>query len=93
MQTEALSENQARAKNEVRRGFSSMEKWIIWAVFCLLIGLSSRLIIFPALLLISWGVARFRWYVGEKVVWQRRWPAVIVFLAGVGMMLWPMLKS
>jgi len=92
MQSEALQENQTAAKNEIRRGFSSMEKWLIWAVFCLLVGLSSRLIVFPALLLISWGVARFRWYRREKVVWSQRWPAVIVFLAGVGMMLWPTLN-
>jgi len=75
-----------------KKGFSSLEKWIIWAVFCLLIGLSSRLIIFPALLFMSWGVARFRWYQQEKTMWWRRWPAVAVFLCGAGMMLWPLLK-
>jgi len=80
MPTETAQEN--------RRGFSSLEKWVIWAVFCLLVGLSTRWIIFPALLLLSWGVARFRWYVHERVNWQQRWPAVMVFLAGAGAMLW-----
>jgi len=66
-----------------------MEKWVIWAVFCLLVGLSTRFSVFPALLLISWGVARFRWYMKEKIFWWQRWPALIVLLTGVGMMLWP----
>ncbi|MDZ7366296.1 MAG: hypothetical protein ONB43_10555 [candidate division KSB1 bacterium] len=72
-----------------RRGFAPMEKWMIWAVFCLLVGLSSHLIVFPALLLMSWGVARFRWYVREKMRWAQRWPALVVFLAGLAMMIWP----
>ena len=88
MSAETVQENQARPK-----GFSSVEKWIIWAVFCLLVGLSSQFIVFPALLFISWGVARFRWYMGEKIVWQQRWPAVLVFVVGIGMMLWPILKD
>ncbi len=66
-----------------------MEKWVIGAVFCLLIGLSTRFIVFPALLFMAWGVARFRWYMHEKTIWWRRWPAAMVFLAGVGMILWP----
>jgi hypothetical protein len=90
MQAETLSDHQ---KTKEKRGFSSLEKWIIWAVFCLLVGLSSHLIVFPGLLLISWGVARFRWYVGEKTVWWRRWPALMVFLAGAAMLLWPLLNS
>lgn len=71
-----------------KRGFSSMEKWVIWAVFCLLVGLSTRFIIFPALLLISWGVVRFRWYAAEKTSWRQRWPAIVVFLTGAGIVLW-----
>lgn len=71
-----------------KRGFSSMEKWMIWAVFCLLVGLSTRFIIFPALLLISWGVVRFRWYMNEKTTWPQRWPAVVVFFTGAGIVLW-----
>jgi hypothetical protein len=79
----------ATQRGVARRGFAPMEKWMIWAVFCLLVGLSSHLIVFPALLLMSWGVARFRWYAREKVGAAQRWPAVVVFLAGLGMMFWP----
>jgi hypothetical protein len=92
MQTKALPKNQPAAAANGRRGFSSMEKWVIWAVFCLLVGLSSRLIVFPALLLISWGAVRYRWYMREKIIWQQRWPAVIVFLLGVGMVLQTIIK-
>lgn len=83
---------QAETVQENRRGFSSLEKWVIWAVFCLLVGLSTRFMVFPALLLISWGIARFRWYMKERTIWRQRWPAVIVLLTGVGMMLWPYLN-
>jgi hypothetical protein len=93
MQTETLQENQSLApgdapKENVRRGFSSMEKWVIWAVFCLLVGLSTHLLVFPGLLFISWSVVRFRWYVSEGFGWRRRWPALMVFLAGLGLIFW-----
>lgn len=90
MQTETVPSNR---QSKEGRGFTSLEKWLIWAVFCLLVGLSSRLIVFPGLLLVSWGVTRFRWYMGEKTAWRRRWPAVMVFLAGAAMLLWPILNS
>jgi hypothetical protein len=80
---------QTKTAQENRKGFSSMEKWVIWAVFCLLVGLSTRFIVFPALLLMAWGVARFRWYRSARTLWWQRWPAVMVFLVGAGMMLWP----
>jgi hypothetical protein len=88
MRTETLQKNQPQAASNSKKGFSSMEKWVIWAVFCLLVGLSTHWLVFPALLLISWSVARFRWYVGERTVWWQRWPALVVFLAGLGLMLW-----
>lgn len=93
MQTETLQENPPHAPGDspmenARRGFSSMEKWVIWAVFCLLVGLSTHLLVFPGLLLISWSVARFRWYMRARQVWWKRWPALVVFLAGAGMIIW-----
>jgi hypothetical protein len=75
------------------RGFSSAEKWVIWAVFCLLVGLSSHWLVFPALLMISWSTARFRWYVREQAAWLKRWPSLLAFLGGVGLVLWAVMSS
>lgn len=93
MPPKTLQENQSNLqgnaqKSEARKGFSSAEKWVIWAVFCLLVGLSTHWLVFPGLLLISWSVVRFHWYVGERTVWWQRWPALVVFLVGVGMIVW-----
>ena len=41
-------------EHDTQRGFTVAEKWVIWTVFCLLVGLSSHLLIFPALLRLSW---------------------------------------
>jgi hypothetical protein len=43
-----------------QRGFTVAEKWVIWAVFCLLVGLSTSFLIFPALLLVSYAVIMLR---------------------------------
>jgi len=41
-----------------KRGFTRGEKWLIWAVFCLLVGLStSRLTVFLGLMLASVGIS------------------------------------
>jgi hypothetical protein len=90
MSNHTLQENQPRPQSlePAGRGFSSMEKWIIWAVFCLLVGLSSHFLVFPAMLLIAWGVVRWRWYLGEKTAFWQRWPAYVALLAGAGMIVW-----
>jgi hypothetical protein len=75
------------------RGFSAAEKWVIWSVFCLLVGLSSHWLVFPALLLISWSVVRFRWYKQERTAWRQRWPSLLALLAGVGLILWAAVSS
>ena len=46
------------AENERKSGFTDAEKWIIWGVFCLLLGLStSRFTVFAGLLLTSAGIS------------------------------------
>ncbi len=41
-----------------KRGFTTAEKWIIWAVFCLLVGLStSRISVFAGLMFLSAGIS------------------------------------
>jgi hypothetical protein len=47
----------ATQRGVARRGFAPMEKWMIWAVFCLLVGLSSHLIVFPVRAGKSWSGA------------------------------------
>lgn len=45
---------------ENKRGFTAAEKWVIWGVFCLLVGLSThRFTVFVGLLLLSLGFNRF----------------------------------
>ena len=47
-------------KTESKRGFTVPEKWIIWGVFCLLVGLSThRFSVFAGLMLFSTGVSFF----------------------------------
>jgi membrane-bound ClpP family serine protease len=42
---------------EKKRGFTTPEKWVIWGVFCLLVGLSThRFAVFLGLMLLSIGV-------------------------------------
>ncbi|MEK7728461.1 MAG: hypothetical protein AAB354_08615 [candidate division KSB1 bacterium] len=71
-----------------QRGFTFAEKWIIWSVFCLLIALSTQLLLFPALQLLSWGVVRWRWYKKEKISFFKRGLAVLAFLAGAVLLAW-----
>ncbi|MFQ5706038.1 MAG: hypothetical protein ACE5HO_01230 [bacterium] len=41
-----------------KRGFTTQEKWVIWAVFCLLVGLSThRFTVFFGMLLASFGIS------------------------------------
>jgi hypothetical protein len=49
-----------------KRGFTTAEKWIIWGVFCLLIGLSSHITAFFGLMIASVGV------VGARRAWRSR---------------------
>jgi hypothetical protein len=50
-----------------KRGFTPAEKWVIWGVFCMLVGLSTyRFTVFVGLLLLSIGVANF--YNKQKVL-------------------------
>jgi|GEM_PF-2147592 len=59
------------------RGFTIQEKWIIWAVFCLLVGLSTgRITVFAGMLLLSSGVS----LVAKK---HRIGVAIVLCLAGL----------
>jgi hypothetical protein len=43
-------------KLEKKRGFTTVEKWIIWGVFCLLVGLSTyRFTVFLGLMVLPFG--------------------------------------
>lgn len=78
----------ATAEKNKQRGFSFAEKWIIWSVFCLLIALSTHLLLFPALQLISWGIVRWRWYAKQKISVFKRGLAVFAFGAGAILLAW-----
>ncbi len=61
---------------KAKRGFTSAEKWIIWAVFCLLVALSShRFTVFAGLMLVSAGVA---------LLYRRKSPLVGLGLTALG---------
>ncbi len=48
-----MSTNEAKSK----RGFTAPEKWVIWGVFCLLVGLSTyRFAVFAGLMILSVGL-------------------------------------
>jgi len=72
--------------NDHPRGFTPVEKWILWLVFCLLISLSIHLLLFPALLLLSWSTIRWRWQAREQAPAIHRLPTIIAFLAGAGVL-------
>jgi hypothetical protein len=55
-----------------RRGFTTAEKWVIWGVFCLLVGLSSHITAFFGLLVLSVGIVILR-----NAVRSRRMPALL----------------
>ncbi len=45
-------------EDQKKRGFTTAEKWIIWAVFCLLVALSTyRISLFAGLMLVPAGVS------------------------------------
>ncbi|MFQ5639097.1 MAG: hypothetical protein ACE5IR_14030 [bacterium] len=47
-----------KPNDKEKRGFTSGEKWIIWGVFCLIVGLSAyRFSIFAGLMLLSFGIS------------------------------------
>lgn len=71
-----------------QRGFTFAEKWIIWAVFCLLIALSTNWLLFPALQLLSWGIVRWRWYKKEKISVFKRGLAVLAVIVGAVLLAW-----
>jgi len=59
-----------------KRGFTPAERWVIWGVFCLLVGLSTyRFTVFAGLLLLSVGAANF--YKRQNVL-----PAVVFSVLG-----------
>ncbi|RMF69902.1 MAG: hypothetical protein D6743_01100 [Calditrichaeota bacterium] len=67
-------------KVQEKRGFTVGEKWIIWGVFCLLVGLSSsRFTVFAGLMLLSLGVSWIR----KK---QRLLMAVVAALLGISLL-------
>jgi len=47
-------------KTKDKKGFTPAEKWIIWGVFCLLVGLSvQRFSVFAGLMIFSVGISFF----------------------------------
>ncbi len=59
------------------RGFRTPEKWIIWGVFCAIVGLSAnRFSVFAGMLLFSVGIS----FIKKR---QRLGLAVVLCLAGV----------
>ncbi|MFQ5674989.1 MAG: hypothetical protein ACE5G1_03760 [bacterium] len=64
-------------KSGEKRGFTTAEKWIIWGVFCLLVGLSTyRLAVFLGLMVLSAGV----WLFMKR---QKMFIAVILSIIGI----------
>ncbi len=67
----------ANSTEKTKRGFTTPEKWIIWGVFCLLVGLSAqRFSIFAGLMLLSAGI----WLFQRRA---RRVLALVLSLAGL----------
>ena len=53
-----LHKQMKRSAQTQKRGFTTPEKWIIWGVFCLIVGVSAyRFSIFAGLMLLSFGVS------------------------------------
>ncbi|KAA0220437.1 hypothetical protein KJ068_27760 [bacterium] len=70
------------------KGFTFAEKAIIWIVFCLLVGLSTNILIFPAMLLLSWSIMKWRGqYLSKAPLLNRLYP-ILTFLAGAGLIWW-----
>jgi len=75
-----------------QRGFTIAEKWIIWAVFCLLVGLSSDVLIFPALLLLSYAIVILRGAIIAKKYLPALWLAGGAFAASAALIWWAMMR-
>ncbi|MGH7493436.1 MAG: hypothetical protein ACREOO_13735 [bacterium] len=71
-----------------QKGFTFAEKWIIWAVFCLLLALSTHGLIFPALQLASWGLVRWQWQAKQKTPLWQRGMAMLALIAGAALLYW-----
>jgi len=79
-QTDTIAKAQKeQGKQNPQRGFTIIEKWIIWAVFCLLIGLSTSIFVFPALLLLSFGIIMLR----NALILRNRPTTVILAVAAL----------
>jgi hypothetical protein len=70
------------------KGFTVAEKWIICSVFFLLLGLSTHLLVFPALLLISWSLVRWKWQMQLKASLVKQLMTLLVLCAGAGLLAW-----
>jgi hypothetical protein len=77
-----------KADQPPQRGFTVVEKWVIWAVFCLLIGLSSDLLVFPGLLLFSYSVIMLRRVFKTKRAGSELWLGGCALLASALMFWW-----
>jgi len=71
-----------------QRGLTFAEKWIIWAAFCLLLGLSTDLLLFPALLLLSWSILELKWMKITGMTWRRKLAVAVALLVAIGLMVW-----
>jgi hypothetical protein len=70
------------------RGFTIAEKWVIWAVFLLLIGLSSDFLVFPALLLLSYSIIMLRRVFKTKSFRRELWLGSSALLASAALFWW-----
>jgi hypothetical protein len=77
---------------KTERGFTVVEKWIIWAVFCLLVGLSSDMRIFPALLLLSYAIVIFRAAMQAKRFFPAFWLAGSALLLSSILIWWAVIR-
>ena len=77
-----------KADKSRHKGFTFAEKWIIWAVFCLLLALSTHMLIFPALQLLSWGIVRWRWQAQHQIPVAHRFTAMLALVAGGVLLGW-----
>ena len=80
--TDTLNPSTSPQQEEKKRGFTVAEKWIIWAVFCLLVGLSTHLLVVPAMILLTLGAVRWRMEAKQKTPIQKRLVTIVTFLLG-----------
>jgi hypothetical protein len=71
-----------------QRGFTVAEKWVIWSVFCLLVGLSTHFLIFPALLLFSYAALMLRRAAKMKKAGPEFWLGSSALVLGCLMIWW-----